>query len=170
MLALGLFVVAVLQGRWWPTAAAAGGAVLTVVLSALVLRMDRHRRVEVAATRAKIAADYAAEHARYSSDHRSFTEHLVELLETASNRIGILRRRVDRLESELAAMRSAPAERPAPAPGLSGLASGGQLDELWPDLAEAPTVVDLVKWDARTADDDDRLLPDHVEEDDQRSA
>ena len=33
-----------------------------------------------------------------------------------------------------------------------------------------PTVVDLVKWDARTADDDDRLLPDHVEEDDQRSA
>lgn len=170
MLAVGLLAVAVVQGRWWSLVAAGAGALLTLLLSALVLRVDRLRRVEVAATRAKVAAEYAAEYTRYASDHRSVTNHLVELLETASNRIGILQRRVERLEGELAELRpAAPAAGATPAPGLASLSGEGEWEQLWPDLAEAPTVVDLVAWDSRA--EEDALLPQELGDDgEQRTA
>jgi hypothetical protein len=33
------------------------------------------------------------------------------------------------------------------------LADNAEWAELWPDLAEAPTVVDLIAWDSRNDDD-----------------
>lgn len=150
-------VAFVLEGRW-PVAAAAVAAALTTAVSVLVFRVDRRRRADVAAARARVAADYAAEHARYAGEHRAFTEHLVALLDAASSRIGLLRHRVDWLEGELASAKAAQ-ERAAEKPGneLVRLADNAEWAELWPDLAEAPTVVDLIAWDSRN--DDDLLIP-----------
>jgi hypothetical protein len=150
-------VAFVLEGRW-PVAAAAVAAVLTTVVSVLVFRVDRRRPTDVAAARARIAADYAAEHARYAGEHRAFTEHLVALLDAASSRIGLLRHRIDWLEGELASAKFAQ-ERAVGKPGneLVRLADTAEWTELWPDLAEAPTVVDLIAWDAR--DDEELLTP-----------
>lgn len=150
-----------LDGRW-PVVAAAVAAVLTTVVSVLVFRVDKRRRADVAAARARVAADYAAEHARYASEHRAFTEHLVALLDAASSRIGLLRHRVDWLESELASGKSSEERVPDKAGNeLVRLADNAEWTELWPDLAEAPTVVDLIAWDTRdedTGDDEEELL------------
>jgi hypothetical protein len=131
--------------------AAASGTLLTVVVSVLVFRVDRRRRIEVGAVRARVAADYAAEHARYVAEHRAFTAHLVALLDAASSRIGLLRHRVDWLEGELASARAA-AQRAEPGTELARFADTAEWTDLWPDLAEAPTVVDLVAWDEKSRD------------------
>ncbi|HEU4542033.1 MAG TPA: hypothetical protein VFR23_12975 [Jiangellaceae bacterium] len=150
VLAFSAVAIAVVFGGRWPVAAAAGAAVLTTVVSVLVFRVDRRRRTDVAAARARVAADYAAEHARYAGEHRAFTEHLVALLDAASSRIGLLRHRIDWLEGELASAKLTQ-ERAAIKPGneLVRLADNAEWIELWPDFAEAPTVVDLVAWDGR---------------------
>jgi hypothetical protein len=170
-------VAFVLDGRW--PAAAVVAAVLTTVVSVLVFRVDRRRRADVAAARARLANDYATEHARYAGEHRAFTEHLVALLDAASSRIGLLRHRIDWLEGELAAAKFTQ-ERTADKPGneLVRLADNSEWIELWPDLAEAPTVVDLIAWDARDEkppeDEDELLTPrnDHGEDeqDERRTA
>lgn len=147
--------------------AAAMAALLTVLVSVLVFRIDKRRRVEVGAVRARVAADYAAEHARYAGEHRAFTAHLVALLDAASSRIGLLRHRVDWLESELAANRFTPPHHPEPGTELARYADTTEWTELWPDLAEAPTVVDLVAWDERTRDE---LLEPGEDEPQQRTA
>ncbi len=156
---------AVVLGGLWSVAAAVVAALLTTVVSVLVFRVDRRRRAEVSAARARVAADYAAEHARYAGEHRAFTEHLVALLDAASSRIGLLRHRIDWLEGELAAAKLAHESTPATKPGaeLVRASDNAEWTELWSDLADAPTVVDLVAWDARTEDDaraeeDDELL------------
>ncbi len=148
--------VAFVLGGGWLAAAAVVAALGTVLVSVLVFKVDQRRRVEVGAARARVAADYAAEHSRYAAEHRAFTAHLVGLLDAASSRIGLLRHRVDRLESELAASRIPAPTRPEPGTELAKYADTAEWSELWPDLAEAPTVVDLIAWDARVQED---LLP-----------
>lgn len=152
VVAVSVVVGAYLLGGRWPIPAAAVAAALTVVVAVLVFRVDRRRRVEVGAVRARVAADYAAEQSRYASEHRAFTAHLVSLLDSASSRIGLLRHRVEWLEGELAAARYTLARRPEPSTELARYADTTEWTELWPDLAEAPTVVDLVAWDERTHD------------------
>ena len=148
----------VFEDQWLPAAAAAAaGAVLSLVLAAMLLRLDRRWRLEVAMARAAQAAEYAAEHERYSSEHRSFTSHMIGLLDAASDRLGVQRRRIEALEAEVTGLRVA---RPAAAdttPALATFAEGPEWNELWPDLADAPTVVDLLKWDERMQHG---LLPD----------
>ena len=159
-------VAFVLDGRW-SLAAAGVAAVLTTVVSVLVFRVDKRRRADVAAVRARVAADYGAEHARYAAEHRAFTEHLVALLDAASSRIGLLRHRIDWLEGELASAKFTQ-ERTIDKPNneLVRLSDNAGWTELWPDLADAPTVIDLVAWDAR--DEEELLTPrDNRETDDQ---
>jgi hypothetical protein len=149
----------VLDGRW-PLVAAVLAAVLTTVVSVLVFRVDRRRRADVASVRSRVAADYAAEHARNAAEHRAFTEHLVGLLDAAASRIGLLRHRIDWLEGELAATKFTQ-ERAAKKPGneLVRMADSAEWTELWPDLAEAPTVVDLIAWDTRVQEEEELLTP-----------
>lgn len=157
-----------LDGRW-SLAAAAAAAGLTTVVSVLVFRVDRRRRADVAAARARISADYATVHARYVGEHRAFTEHLVALLDAASSRIGLLRHRVDWLEGELASVKSAQQLAGGkPSTDLVRLADNAEWTDLWPDLADAPTVVDLVAWDARADADEELLTPRDTRDDDEQ--
>lgn len=175
VVAVAVVVVALALGGGWLVAGAVVAALVTVLLSVLVFQVDRRRRVEVGAARARVAADYAAEHSRYAAEHRAFTAHLVGLLDAASSRIGLLRHRVDRLENDLAQSRILPPARPEPSTELAKYADTNEWSELWPDLADAPTVVDLIAWDDRMQED---LLPQarvdygHEEDDEpqQRSA
>ena len=140
----------VFEDQWLPAAAAAAGAVLSLVLAAMLLRLDRRWRLEVATARAAQAAEYAAEHERYSSEHRSFTSHMIGLLDAASVHLGVQRRRIEALEAEVSGLRVAARPAPAdPSPALATLTEGPEWNELWPDLADAPTVVDLLMWDQR---------------------
>jgi hypothetical protein len=160
----------VFEDQWLPAAAAAAGAVLSLVLAAMLLRLDRRWRLEVAVARAAQAAEYAAEYERYTSVHRSFTSHVIGLLDAASDRLGVQRRRIEALEAEVTGLRVV--ARPAaadPTPALATFAEGPEWNELWPDLADAPTVVDLLKWDERMQH---ALLPDADADDhrDERTA
>jgi len=150
VLAVVLVAVAIMLGGPWPLLAAAAAAGLTALVAALVFKIDRRRRVEVAATRARIAADYGAEHARYASEHRAVLGYLVGVLEAASSRIGLLRHRISLLEDQLAEARAEAADRPEPGTELLRFAQRADESELWPDLGEAPTVVDLIAWDERS--------------------
>jgi hypothetical protein len=160
VLALALVGAAfVLEGRWLPVASAAG-ALLSLLLGAIVLRLDRRWQVELATMRAAQAGQYAAEHDRQSAEHRSFTAHMIGLLDAAADRINVQRRRLDLLEAEIAGLRRTRPEPPVVSSELVRFADGAEWTELWPELAEAPTVVDLLKWDARVehgpvADSDD---------------
>lgn len=174
VLAVALVAAAIALNGRWPVVAASSAAALTILVSAFVFRLDRRWRLELAAVRARLAADHAAEQARYATEHRSFTAHMSGMLDAALNRIGLLRYRVDWLESQLAAERSAPANLPEPGVDLARFVDRSEWTELWPDLAEAPTVVDLVGWDERvrdelrsSANDDDTLLPQPLDDTDE---
>ena len=127
-----------------------------MLLGVALLRLDRRWRVHYAAGRARLAARFAAEHEQYAAEHQSFTTHMLELLDTASDRIGVQRIMLDLLEADIAKLRS---ERPTAAepdhvakgPGhvVDVLGEVPEWTELWPDPSEAPTVVDLVAWDER---------------------
>ena len=146
----------VFGGRWWIVASAAGAG-LSVLLGAGLLRLDRRWRAYYASQRARQAARFAAEHEQYAAEHRSFTTHMLELLDAATDRIGVQRIMLDLLEADIAALRSA---RPTAAePELVARGPGHVVDvlgevpewtELWPDGSEVPTVVDLVEWDERS--------------------
>ncbi len=144
----------ILEGPW-PRIAAAVGAVAAAVLGAFVLRLERRLRVEVATVRAEQAAEYSEAHARYSEEHREFTDHMVGLLDVASERIDVMRSKLDLLEAEIAAARSARPGASTPSVELARLAEGAEWNDLWPDLSEAPTVVDLIKWEDKNTE----LLP-----------
>lgn len=152
-----------LDGRW-PLVAAGASALLTLLLTTLVFQVDRRRRLEVGAARARVAAAYSSEHERYAAEHRAFTEHLVGLLDAASSRIGLLRHRIDWLEGELTAMRRLSPPQPEQNTPMAQLPDASEWNELWPDLAEAPTVVDLIAWDERMQEE---LLTPRVDERDE---
>jgi hypothetical protein len=117
--------------------------------------------------RASQAAAYAAEHQRYAEEHHSFTAHLVALLDAAAHRIGVQRSRLDSLEAEIAHLRSTWTTPPTPSHELARIADGAEWSDLWPDLTEAPTVVDLLKWDERLHHG---LLPETDAQRDQQTA
>jgi hypothetical protein len=147
--AVALAVVAIVVAGPWPRFAAAAGAAVSVALGFAVLHLQRRRRVDVATMRAEQAAEYAVVHSRYSDEHRDFTDHMVGLLDLASERIDIMRGRLDTLEAEVTHARGARPGASTPSVDLARLASGAEWNDLWPDLSEAPTVVDLVAWDDR---------------------
>ncbi|MBB5786695.1 hypothetical protein [Jiangella mangrovi] len=153
--AIGLTAAALVLEGPWPRIAAAAGAVAAAVLGAFVLRLERKLRVEVASVRAEQAAEYSEAHARYSEEHREFTDHMVGLLDVASERIDVMRGKLDLLEAEIAAARSARPGASTPSVELARLAEGAEWNDLWPDLSEAPTVVDLIKWEDKNTE----LLP-----------
>jgi hypothetical protein len=160
--AVGCATYAVLADGPWPRLAAILGAAVAVVLGGVILRLERKLRVEVATVRAEQAAEYAAIHAKYSDEHSEFTSHMVGLLDAASERIDIMRGRLDGLESEIEQVRNAKPGASTPSDELARLAGGAEWNDLWPDLSDAPTVVDLVKWDEKNRD----LLPVRDEEGD----
>lgn len=148
---------------WWLIGGLAGAVLISGLLGALVLHLDRRTRTAVAATRAKLAASHNADLARYAAEHRSFTEHMAGLLDAASVRVSVLRRRVDGLEREVATTRFLQRTRPVLAHELEAYSKKSatkEWTELWPDLSDAPTVVDFVAWDQRsgTESGDDRPL------------
>ncbi len=155
VLAVALVAVAFVTEGPWPRLAAGAGALISAVLGGFILRLERRLRVEVATVRAEQAAEYSEAHARYSEEHREFTDHMVGLLDVASERIDVMRARLDTLEAEIAAARSARPGASTPSNELARLAEGAEWNDLWPDLSEAPTVVDLIKWEDKNSD----LLP-----------
>ena len=152
LIAVALAVVAVITDGPWPRIAAGTGAVAATALGALVIRLDRQIRVEVNRVRAEQSAAYNAEHARYAEQHRDFTDHMVGLLDVASERIDVMRTRLDTLESEISAARTTRRGATTPSTELARFAEGAEWNDLWPDLADAPTVVNLVAWDDRNRD------------------
>jgi hypothetical protein len=167
VLAVGLSGAAFVLDGAWMSAAAAAGALLSLLLGSMVLRLDRRWRVELATVRASQAAAFAAEHQRYAEEHHSFTAHLVALLDAAAHRIGVQRSRLDSLEAEIAHLRSTWTTPPTPSHELARIADGAEWSDLWPDLTEAPTVVDLLKWDERLHHG---LLPETDAQRDQQTA
>lgn len=154
-LAVALAATAFVADGPWPRLAAAGGAAVSAVMGWFIMRLERRMRVEVATVRAEQAAEYSEAHARYSEEHREFTDHMVGLLDVASERIDVMRGRLDLLEAEIAAARSARPGASTPSNELARLAEGAEWNDLWPDLSDAPTVVDLIKWE----DKNTGLLP-----------
>lgn len=136
----------------WPRIAAGVGAAAAVGLGGMLVRLERRLRVQEAVVRAEQAAEYASIHLRYTNDHREFSGHMVGLLDTASERIDLMRSRLDALEIEVAKARSARPGASTPSADLAQLTDRGEWNDLWPDLSDAPTVVDLVKWDEKNQD------------------
>ena len=146
----------VFGGRWWIVASAAGAG-LSALLGAVLLRLDRRWRAYYASQRARQAARFAAAHEQYAAEHRSFTTHMLELLDAATDRIGVQRIMLDLLEADIAALRGARPAAAEPEPVARGpghvvdvLGEVPEWTELWPDGSEVPTVVDLVEWDERS--------------------
>lgn len=163
VLVLAAAIPAATMRGWWLISGLAGAVLISGLLGALVLHLERRTRTAVAATRAKLAASHNADLARYAAEHRSFTDHMVGLLDAASVRLSVLRRRVDGLEREIATTRFLQRTRPVLAHELDAYSTKAvtkEWTELWPDLSEAPTVVDFVAWDQRggAASTDDHPL------------
>jgi hypothetical protein len=147
------------MGGSWPVVAAAVGVAASIVLGTVAFRLERRLRIEVATVRADQAAEYADEHARYADEHREFTNHMVGLLDVAGERIDSMRSQVNKLEVDIAYSRSTRPGASTPSNELARLAEGAEWNDLWPDLSDAPTVVDLVAWD----DKNRSLLPEAEE-------
>ncbi|NED98835.1 hypothetical protein [Phytoactinopolyspora halotolerans] len=158
VLAAALAAVAFVVGGDWPLIAAGAGGVASVVLGVIVFRLERQLRVEVATVRADQAAEYSEMHARYSDEHRQFTDHMVGLLDVAGERIDTMRRQVNELEVELTYSRNARQSASTPSDQMARRAEA-DWNDLWPDLSDAPTVVDLVAWEDKHRD----LLPEASE-------
>jgi hypothetical protein len=165
-------VASIPLGGDWLLMAAGAGVVASIVLGTLAFRLERRLRVEVAMARAEQAAEYSDMHARYSEEHRQFTNHMVDLLDVAGERIDSMRTQVNKLEVELNYSRNARPNASTPSNQFAQRAEGAEWNDLWPDLSDAPTVVDLVAWD----DKNRSLLPDvgtpepPVEEPEERTA
>jgi hypothetical protein len=143
-----------LQGRWWWAAAAAGAGV-SLLLGAAIVRLDRRWRVLFAADRAARSAAFAAEFERHTEEHKSFAAHMVELLDAASDRIGVQRMTLNLLEAQIAELRTAQqaaTDQVAKGPHhvVDLLGDVPDWTELWPETSDAPTVVDLVAWEERS--------------------
>jgi hypothetical protein len=148
------------QGRW-PSVAAAVTATVSLLLGGGLVRLDRRLRREYAIGRAVQAARFSAEHERMVTEHRSFTAHMVGMLDAATRQIGLQRGTIDLLESEITELRGTlataqdPSDRAAPGPArepsqeLALLSDAGDWKGFWSDLTDVPTVVDLVAWDER---------------------
>lgn len=139
-------VLAAITANWAVAAVALlTGAVASVLLGVLLVRTERRLRLDVAATRIQEARVYTQLHRRSVDEHQKFSGHMSGLLDIATQRIETMRQRLEQLEAEIGRARKAGASRPSAE--LAMLGEGREWNELWPDLGEAPTVVDLVIWD-----------------------
>jgi hypothetical protein len=123
--------------------------VLLVAFAAVVVfTSSMHRAYRLLATeRAQLATTYADLAAQRSLEHTAMIEQFAMLLRDQADEIDSLRGRA----AEGAALPgvavlfgdNATATSTDETPGAAD-----EADEMWPDLAEAPTVVDLMAWDA----------------------
>lgn len=118
--------------------AVATGAVLVGLLAAALLRSERALPAAVGAARARQATGFTAAQQRLLADQRRVVEHLGRRLADTERRAAALAATVTTLQAQATEPSDTLAVRPT-----SQLA----LADLWPDLAEAPTVVDLLGWD-----------------------
>jgi hypothetical protein len=168
-----LAVAAVVVGGPLLVASAVVGVLASVVLGVGLRRVEHRGRVQVAAVRAAQAMAYARERERHSDEHRAFTTHLVGTLDLAQARLATMRARLDEVEAEITAARESLAAQEAvavadvPSQELVRLGDGLGWEDVWPELAEAPTVVDLISWEERERIG---LLPSEGERPAERSA
>ncbi len=159
--AAALVVVAVaVDSRAGLRMGAAVGAVLVGFLAGLLLRTERGVPLAVGAARARQAAGFTAVQDRLVADQRAVVDQLARRLVAADQRGEALAATVADLEQRLAEQRVVVEPRAAaqtaaePDPTLDMLRelvtlSDASMADLWPDLTEAPTVVDLLSRDER---------------------
>jgi hypothetical protein len=128
---------------------------MSLLLGAAIFRLDRRWRLLFAADRAARSAAFAAEYERHAEEHKSVVAHLVELLDNASDRIGVQRMTLNLLEAQIADLRiahQAAMDQVAKGPAhvVDMLGEVPDWTELWPDASDVPTVVDLVAWEERS--------------------
>jgi hypothetical protein len=131
--------------------------VLLVVLAVVVVfsRSTRQAYRLLAAERAELASGYAALAAERLLEHTAMLEQFAALLRDQADEIESLRGRASS-EADLpgvAVLFGAKTDDDSTSDGaLVAVAKSrrghDETDEMWPDLAEAPTVVDLMAWDA----------------------
>ncbi len=139
------------------------GAVLVVLLVALAVvvvftqSMQRAYRL-LASERAALASSYAALATQRSLEHTALLERFTVLLRDQADEIENLRGRGAEAVSPLPGVAvlfgaktddASPVDEGDVAVAAANASPGrDEAAELWPDLAEAPTVVDLMTWDA----------------------
>jgi chromosome segregation ATPase len=82
-----------------------GTAGICLLLSVLVVAVERRRRIEVARVRAQQAAAYNKLHAAHSAEHVEFVRHLQDLLDERDNAVAALRTWLSETREELARLR-----------------------------------------------------------------
>jgi hypothetical protein len=100
----GFLIPALALGGVWPLVAAFGAAAICLLLSVLVVAVERHRRIEVARVRAQQAAAYNKLHAAHSAEHVEFVRYLRNLLDERDNTVAALRTWLSETREELARM------------------------------------------------------------------
>jgi hypothetical protein len=123
--------------------------VLLVAFVAVVVFASSMRRAYrmLAIERAELATSYAELAAQRSLEHTAMIEKFAVLLRDQADEIESLRGRA----ADDAALPGVAVLFGENAEGISARETSpaaNEADEMWPDLAEAPTVVDLMAWDA----------------------
>jgi chromosome segregation ATPase len=85
--------------------AAFGVAGICLLLSVVVVAVERHRRIEVARVRAQQSAAYNKLHAAHSAEHVEFVRYLRDLLDERDNTVVALRTWLSETRKELARLR-----------------------------------------------------------------
>jgi hypothetical protein len=123
--------------------------VLLVAFAVVVVFTTSMRRAYrlLAAERAQLAMSYAELASQRSLEHTGMIEKFAMLLRDQADEIESLRGRTadDGALPGVAVLFGDKAETTS-VDGIPG--ASDEADEMWPDLAEAPTVVDLMAWDA----------------------
>jgi hypothetical protein len=104
---VGFLLAALALGGVWPLVAALGAAGICLLLSVLVVSVERRRRIEVARVKAQQAAAYNKLHASHSAEHVEFVQHLGGLLDERDNTVAALRTWLSETREELARLRDA---------------------------------------------------------------
>jgi hypothetical protein len=81
---------------------AIAGAAGCCLLSALVVSVERRRRIEVAQTKAQQAAAYNKLHAAHSAEHIEFARHMAALVDERDHIVGALRTWLNETREDLA--------------------------------------------------------------------
>jgi hypothetical protein len=111
--AFGLTLAAAALGGAWPRLAALAAAAGCLLLSVLLVRVDRQRRVDVAHVRAEQAAAYRTLHEERAAEHLEFTGHMVSIINERESVIAALRGRLDEVLKDLTRAREAVARAEA---------------------------------------------------------
>lgn len=159
-----LLAAAAVTGRPDLLLVAALAAYAAALLVAIVLGLaERGAHRTLARERADLAADLAARQAAWAAERAAAVERLASLVESQAVLIANQATRVSELEARVTALDAAaaaaltvdaaepaePASSAEPAESASSArpAVAAEWTELWPDLGDAPTVVDLLAWE-----------------------